>query len=130
MTDTLNTIHGTQVLVCSPDGEKISSEHAALDLIVEAVQQDAEWVLVPVERLGADFFQLKTGLAGQIFQNFVNYQRRLVVLGDISDYVAQSRAFRDLGYESNRGTQLWFLSDLQELDTRLQRLSLQADSDS
>jgi hypothetical protein len=92
-----------------------------LDLIGEALQSGAELILVPVERLAEDFFHLKTGLAGQIIQKFVMYRRRLVILGDISAYVAQSRALRALVYETNRGNQVWFLPTLQELDQRLNR---------
>jgi hypothetical protein len=88
---------------------------------VPALSYRAELVLVPVERLTEDFFQLKTGLAGQIMQKFVSYRLRLVILGDISEYVAQSRALRDFVYETNRHDQVWFLPNLQELSERLSR---------
>ena len=119
MTDTLTTIYGMQVLTCAPDGEKLKSERDALDLISEAMSFGAELILVPVERLEEDFFQLKTGLAGHIIQKFVTYQRRLVILGDISHHVAQSRALRDFVYEANRGNQVWFMTNLQELNEHL-----------
>ena len=119
MSDTLITMHGIQVLVCAADGEKLESEREAVDLVGEALQQGASVILVPVERLEEDFFHLKTGLAGHIVQKFVTYRRRLVILGDISEYLAQSRAFRAFVYEANRGTQVWFLRDLEELGERL-----------
>ncbi len=122
MPDTLTTIHDMSVLVCAPDGEKLKNERDALDLIGEAMSSRAELVLVPVERLEEDFFQLKTGLAGQIMQKFVTYRQRLVILGDISQYVAQSRALRDFVYEANRGNQVWFMMNLQELNERLKRM--------
>lgn len=121
MSDTLTTIHDVQVLICTPDGEKLKSEREALDLIGEARSSGAELVLVPVERLTEDFFQLKTGLAGQIIQKFVTYRVRLVILGDISQHVAQSRALHDFVYEANRGNQVWFMTNLQELNERLNR---------
>ena len=121
MSDTLTTIHDVQVLVCAPDEKKLTSEQDALDLIGEAMYSGAELILVPVERFEEDFFQLKTGLAGHIIQKFVTY-RRLVILGDISGYVAQSRAFRDFVYEANRGNQVWFMTTLQELNQRLKRI--------
>ena len=121
MSDTLTTIYGVQVLACAPDGEKLKSERDALELIGDAMSSGAELILVPVERLEEDFFQLKTGLAGQITQKFVTYRRRLVILGDISQHVAQSRAFRDFVYETNRGNQVWFMTNLQELGDRLKR---------
>lgn len=122
MSDTLTTIQSVQVLVCTPDGEKLKSERDALDLIGEAINQGAEVILVPVERLGDDFFQLKTRLAGQIIQKFVTYRRRLVILGDISGHMAQSRALKDFVSEANHGTHVWFLTDIQELNERLNRM--------
>jgi len=37
-----------------------------------------------------------------------------LILGDISGHMAQSRSLREFVYESNPGTQVWFLADLQE----------------
>ncbi len=119
MPDTLTTIHAMTVLACAPDGEKITSEQAALDLIGEAMAQGADLVLVPVERFEDAFFQLKTGLVGQIVQKFVTYRRHLVIMGDISRYIAGSRAFKDFVSEANRGKQIWFVASLPELDERL-----------
>ncbi len=122
MSDTLTTIEHVQVLICAPDGEKLKSERDALDLAGEAIYQDAETIVVPVERLEDEFFQLKTRLAGEIIQKFVTYRRRLVIIGDISRQVAQSKALNDFVYEANRGTQVWFLANLQELAERLKRM--------
>ncbi|GCE21024.1 DUF4180 domain-containing protein [Dictyobacter kobayashii] len=122
MADTPTTIHDMPVLVCAPDGKKLMSEQDALDLIGEAFYHGTRIVVVPVERLANDFFQLKTRLAGQIIQKFVNYQQRLVVLGDISQYLDQSSSFKAFVYEANRGNDLWFLANLQELEGRLKRI--------
>ena len=122
MSDTLTTIQGVQVLVCAPDGEKLKGEREAVDLIGEALQQGAKVIVVPVERLDDDFFSLKTRVAGEIMQKFVTYRRHLVILGDISRYMTQSKALKDFVYETNRGTQVWFLMDFQELTERLNHL--------
>jgi Domain of unknown function (DUF4180) len=119
MTDTLLAISNRQVLVCASDGKHLKSERDALDLIGEAMQQGSEWILVPVERLDEAFFHLKTRLVGEIIQKFVTYRRHLVILGDISQYKAQSRAFRDFVYEADLGNDVWFVTNLQELDERL-----------
>ncbi|GHO56856.1 DUF4180 domain-containing protein [Ktedonobacter robiniae] len=122
MSDTLKTIHGVQVLICAPEGEKLRSEQNAVELIGETFQQGVEWIIVPVERLEDDFFQLKTRLAGHFIQKFVTYRRHLVILGDISGYIAQSRAFNDYVYETNRGNDVWFLPNMQALEDRLKRI--------
>ena len=112
-------LYDVHILVCKPAGKKLKSERDALDLIGEAMESGAELILVPVERFEDDFFHLKTRLAGEIIQKFVTYRRRLVILGDISRYVAQSHAFEDFVYETNRGNHVWFITNLQELDERL-----------
>jgi hypothetical protein len=117
--DDLEYRQGVPVLMCAPDGPAVSSENDALGLIVSAGSQGAELVVVPVERLGADFFELSSGLAGSIAQKFVNYRMRLAVLGDISARTAASKPLQDFVRETNRGRQLWFLADLDELDQRL-----------
>jgi hypothetical protein len=121
-TDTLISIHDIPTLICAPDGPPIRSESDALDLIGETLGQRVEVVVIPVERLAEDFFQLKTGLAGQIMQKFVQYRRRLVILGDITRFTEHSRALSSLVYESNHGDQVWFLTDRAELDARLQQM--------
>lgn len=123
MSDTFTVIHDIPALICASGGEKLKSERDAIDLIGEAMSSGAELVLVPLERLEENFFQLRTGQAGQIIQKFVMYQKRLVILGDISQYIAESHAFRDFVYEANRGNQVWFLANLQELNERLERTS-------
>ena len=119
MTDTLQYLDGVPVLVCGAAGEPVRGEREATDLLGNAFHHGAAWVAVPVERLTDDFFRLRTRLAGNIAQKFVNYRIGLAVLGDVSRHVEQSTALRDFVRESNRGGQLWFLADLAELRARL-----------
>jgi hypothetical protein len=119
MTDSLITVHEEQILVCAPDGEKLASEADAVELIGRATNHGAGWVLLPVERFNEDFFRLKTGILGHFVQKFVTYRQRLVILGNISQYKNESRAFKDFVYETNRGSQLWFVADLPELEEKI-----------
>ena len=101
------------------DGPVLSTERDAVDLIGDVLSIGAEVVAVPVDLLDADFFDLSTGLAGALMQKFVNYQLTLAVIGDISEYVAASRALHDLVYEVNHGNEVWFLPDHHALDARI-----------
>ena len=65
-----------------------------------------------------DFFDLRTGLAGEILQTFTNYRFALAIVGDFSG--CGSRALRDFIYESNQGRRVFFLPDR---ETALERLS-------
>jgi hypothetical protein len=118
MTDRLEERGGVPVLVCAPDGPPVATEQDALDLI-GATYAGADVVALPAARLPAGFFTLGTGLAGAIMQKFVNYRVRLAIVGDLSAHLAESSALRALVHESNRGGQIWFVADLDELDARL-----------
>ena len=121
MPDRVVEVEGTTVLVCAADGDVIRSESEALDLISQALEKHAQIVLIPAERLTDDFFRLRTGIAGAVAQKFVNYRKRLAIVGDITRHVEASTALRDFVREANRGRDIWFLADEQELSQRLAR---------
>ncbi|MGC4889810.1 DUF4180 domain-containing protein [Micromonospora sp. DT227] len=118
MADELSERAGVTVLVCDPAGPPIVTEADALELIGAAFA-GATVVAVPAARLDPSFFTLGTRFAGEVMQKFVNYRLRLVVVGDISAYLAGSGALRALVAESNRHDQVWFVPDLAALDARL-----------
>lgn len=51
----------------------------------------------------------------------MQYHLRVAIVGDISPYVAESTALRDFVRESNRGDQIWFVADSEELGRRLEQ---------
>ena len=55
----------------------------------------------------ADFFDLKSGIAGEILQKFSNYRIRLAIVGDFSKYT--NKSLKDFIYESNKGGQINFV---------------------
>lgn len=111
---------GAERVYCVPaDGPLIDSERSTTDLIGEAFYHRATLIAVPVGRLGPDFFQLRSGLAGMIAQKVVNYRLKFAVVGDITAYLAASNALRDWVRESNRGRDLWFVQSLADLAARL-----------
>jgi hypothetical protein len=112
-------IGGTRVLACTPEGAKLGSERDATDLLGECFGTGAIVVAIPAARLSDEFFTLRTGLAGGFIQKFVNYERRLVIVGDVSRWIESSAAFGDFVREANRGHQLWFVADRAELEARL-----------
>jgi hypothetical protein len=107
--DTTEIIGGSPVLMLSGAGSAIADERAAADLIGDALSEGAGTVVIPIERLGESFFDLRSGLAGLIVNKFVVYRIRLVLVGDIASYEATSKAFRDFVREANRGDQLSFV---------------------
>ena len=114
-------LHGVRVLECVPDGAKLRTYSDAVDLIGKTFENRATLIVIPVECLDDEFFQLKTRIAGELNQKFVQYRRRLVIVGDISGFLAQSSALRAFVNESNRGKEVWFLASLEDLNNRLER---------
>ncbi|MFD3519194.1 DUF4180 domain-containing protein [Streptomyces sp. NPDC058653] len=120
MPDLLVEHHGIPVLVCDADGAAIATEQDALDhLVGAAFTSAAELIAVPAERFDARFYDLSSGLAGAILQKFSTYRLRLAVVGDISHHLRASSALPDLVREANRGRDIWFVADLDELAARL-----------
>ncbi|MFI0357421.1 DUF4180 domain-containing protein [Actinomadura sp. 9N407] len=125
MTDVLQDLAGTSVFICAPDGAPLLDERDATDLIGNASYAGAAWTVIPAERFTDDFFRLRTRLAGDIVQKFVTYRMGLAIIGDISRHTDGGTALRDFVRESNRGTQLWFLPDIDALRVRLERVRLE-----
>jgi hypothetical protein len=97
----------------------LTSVQDAIDLIGDASYwHQAAWVAVRIEDLPAGFFELSSGVAGEIVQKFAQYGMGLAVVGDISAYEAGSTPFRDWVRESNRGWQLWFVADVEALERK------------
>lgn len=117
----LVTVYGTAVMVCTPEGIPIDTEGAATELVGEAIGLRAEAVVVPAERLTDDFFDLTTGVAGEIAQKFSTYRVRLAVVGDITQRVSGSESLAAWVAESNRGDQLWFCPRFEDFQARLDR---------
>ena len=59
-----------------------------------------------------DFFIVSKGLAGEILQKFINYQTKFAIYGDYSKYT--SKPLKDFIYESNKGKDIFFVSNEDE----------------
>ena len=114
-------VKGVRVFDCGAEGTPPRSDRDAIDLMSAAGEHGAGLIVLPVDRLGDDFFRLKTRIAGEIIQKLVTYGVRAAIVGEISHYVAASSALRDFVYESNRGDHIWFVQDLEELGERLEK---------
>ena len=108
-----------RVQYLDPDGPIVSSSEDTSDLIGNAWVDNVGLIAIPVSRLDPAFFELRSGKAGELAQKLVNYQLRLAVVGDVSEFEAASDAFRDWVWESNRGTHVWFVPDEAALEARL-----------
>jgi Domain of unknown function (DUF4180) len=112
-------IAGVRAYVCAAEGPLIASERDAADLVGETFSAGVRLVAIPLSRLPPDFLDLRTRLAGAMLQKFVNYERQVAIVGDVSAATARSAALTDFVRESNRGRSVWFVADLEALAERL-----------
>ena len=72
---------------------------------------DTGGLVLDETQLGPDFFDLRTGLAGEVFQKFTNYRARLaIVVADESKYGSR---FGELMYEHRAHKQVRFFDSAQ-----------------
>lgn len=118
MTEELIAAGKTKVLCFAEQGTTFDDE-AIRECISQAIEQQVEWIAIPVMRLPDSFFDLRTGVAGLWLQKLVNYRLGLAILGDVTPWQSQSKALDALIVECNRGKSCWFLPDLASLQERL-----------
>ncbi|WP_214226403.1 DUF4180 domain-containing protein [Pedobacter sp. B4-66] len=86
----------------------IKNAEDGLQIMIDLYYQDFDKIIIHENNITPDFFDLKTGIAGELLQKFSNYRLRLVIVGDFSKY--DSNSLRDFIYESNKGRQINFLA--------------------
>ena len=112
-------IAGERVLVLDDAFPIVRDASAARDLVEAALNAEATLIAVPASRLDAEFFRLRSGIAGEILQKAANYRLKVAVVGDISAHVAASDALRDFVVECNRGREIFFVDGITALEQRL-----------
>ncbi len=89
----------------------IQSTNDALDLIVDPDLDDARKIILYKENFAPDFYELRTGLAGEIIQKLVNYQIQWAIVGDFNNIA--SKSLKAFILECNRGNCIYFANDLE-----------------
>lgn len=102
--------NGKEIAIVSSSDILINDIQSALDLMATvSYETGCNRIIMNKSALCEEFFDLKTRLAGEILQKFINYQTKLAVVGDFTHYTSQS--LRDFIYESNQGNAVFFLAD-------------------
>lgn len=95
----------------------ISSIEDALNLMADLYYQGHDAIILQEKNIAPDFFDLKTGVAGEILQKFSNYRMRLAIVGDFSTY--NSKSLNDFIFESNKSGQINFVGSVEGAVERL-----------
>ena len=87
------------------------SPEQVVQFMVDLYFQGYEKIIVYQSQLHPDFFQLRTGMLGEVLQKFSNFRMQLAIIGDFS--TLQSQSLNDFIKESNRGSLVHFVSSLE-----------------
>ena len=97
----------------------LDNAEEALDLMGNLYYQGYDKVIFHAKNITPEFFDLRTGLAGEVLQKFSTYRMRLAIVGDFSVY--SSKSLRDFIYESNQGKHVNFVATVSEALAALSR---------
>lgn len=88
---------------------RIASVQEAAELLVNCLYLDCNKIILREEQLPDRFFDLKTGVAGDLLQKFSTYSGRLAIIGNFTKF--NSKSLEDFIRESNRLGRISFVSD-------------------
>ena len=100
------------------DDKVITDTSSALDLLMSAKYEvGTKNIAISKSLITDDFFILSSGFAGEMLQKYINYGGRIAIYGDYSHYT--SKPLRDFIYESNKGSDIFFVATLEEAVEKL-----------
>ncbi|WP_054975647.1 DUF4180 domain-containing protein [Paenibacillus sp. A3] len=86
---------------CASAEAPLRTGQDTLDLIAACIEHDTNLLVVHAETLSDDFFNLRTGLAGEMLQKFVNYRLKTAII--ITNELIVKGKFKELLAEANKG---------------------------
>lgn len=106
-----------QIAELISDGLVIADKESGTDLVGNIYYQGFDRVLLYAKNITPAFFELKSGIAGEVLQKFSTYRVRIAIVGDFSTYMSNS--LRDFIRESNTRGHVLFVSSREEALARL-----------
>lgn len=102
-------LNGTTIAEYNEKGVVLKTTQEFLQMIMDSC---AEAIIVHAKNIDESFFELRSGLAGDMLQKVVNYRLRLAIVGDFS--VFESKSLKAFIVESNRSNTIVFVSTVEE----------------
>jgi hypothetical protein len=107
----------TKIAEVISDNLVINNIQDGLELLVNLYYQDFDGIILHEKNLTPIFFDLKSGIAGEVLQKFSTYGVCLSIVGDFSKYTSNS--LHDFIYESNKGRLISFVSSVSNAISKL-----------
>ncbi len=108
----ITQINGKSIAEIKSKKIEIQNAQDALDIFANSMYQGSNRVIIHENNIVPELFDLKTGIAGEVFQKCSNYQVQLAIVGDFSKF--KSKSLRDFIFESNKHGQINFVSSIEE----------------
>jgi hypothetical protein len=115
----LSEVNGICIAEIISDSIEIKNTQDALNIMANCGYQGAGKIIIHEQNVIPDFFDLKTGIAGDILQKFSNYNVRLAIVGDFS--IIHSKSLKDFIYESNKTGRINFVNSVQQAKEALMK---------
>jgi hypothetical protein len=109
-------INGQSIAELTAEGVVLSTAQQFLQMIMDS---SAEGIIVHQENIDEQFFDLRSGLAGEMLQKVVNYRLRLAIVGDFSIY--ESNSLKAFIFESNKSNTIAFVNSIEDALIRLSK---------
>jgi len=104
-----------KILIASDSGVSIRSFSDISDAIVACY--GAKGIIFTEDDLAQEFFDLRSGLAGELFQKFTNYKLRVAIV--LPDPDAYGERISELAYEHKAHNMIRFVRSKDEAETWL-----------
>jgi hypothetical protein len=114
----IHEINRNQIAEMQSAGIIIRNARDGIDLIGEMISRGLFKLILHERNVSPEFFELRTGIAGEVLQKMTNYKIRVCFVGEFDQY--SSKSLQSFIIESNRGTQVNFVN---KLETALERMS-------
>jgi Domain of unknown function (DUF4180) len=108
----LHEINSQSIAEILDEEQLIQTIEDGFDLVGTFYFEGVDRVLLKETHLNPDFFDLKTGFAGEILQKFSTYGIKLTIIGHFDRY--KSESLNAFIFESNRIGKVQFKNNLDE----------------
>lgn len=107
-----------KIAVETTKDQLIFDDQSALDYLMTInYEYGCNCIVLNKENFVEEFFDLSTKIAGDVVQKIVNYNMKVAIIGDFSNY--KSKSLNDFIYECNKGKYLFFVETQSEAIEKL-----------
>ena len=110
---------GTRIAEVLSEELLIKEKEDFLDLLGNLYYEGYDKVVVHRTCITDKFFELETGIAGEVLQKFSNYRVRLAIVGNFADLTRKS--ILDFIFESNKSGHINFVGTIEEAMEKLSK---------